>query len=90
MVGEKLISFGLVASLIRIQHALKWCLGVNDHVLAAGYADDQIWAKRTAVGRAERLLLEEVTVLHHPRQLDHVAQLSSGPTGRGHSACAAP
>ena len=68
----------LVAGLVRIEHALKRRLGVNDDVLAAGHVDDQIGSQHPVVA-AQLGLLGEVAVREHAGELDHVAKLHLTP-----------
>ena len=72
----------LVARLVGVEHALQRCLGVDHDVLAAGHVDDQVGPQHRPVV-AQRGLLDEVAVAHHPGELDHVAQLHLAPLAAG-------
>ena len=54
-------------------------LRVDDDVLPAGNADDEVGAEEIAVAVARRRLGDEVAVLEHPRELDDVPELRLAP-----------
>ena len=78
VVAQMLLALVLVAGLVGVEHSLQRRLGVDDDVLAAGQADDQVRAQRRLVAR-DRGLLGEIAVPDHARELDHVAQLHLPP-----------
>ena len=69
--------------LVGVEHALQRRLGVDDDVLAAGQADDQVRAQHVVSSPASGALLDEVAVADHPGELDHVAQLHLAPLAAG-------
>ena len=61
------------------RYACERNLRVDDDRLAAGDPDDEVGSQQLAVGVARRGLGDEVAVLEHARELDHVAQLRLAP-----------
>ena len=78
VVAQVPLALLLVARLVGVEHALQRGLRVDDDVLAAGHADDQVGPQRRLVP-GDRRLLDEVAVPHHPGELDDVAQLHLAP-----------
>ena len=82
MVAQVLLALLLVARLISVQHALQRSLGVNHHLLGARHAHHKIWPQRPLLA-SQRDLLDEVAVLDHSGELDHVAELHLSPLPPG-------
>ena len=72
------VALRLVLGLHRVEERRRRDLGVDDDVLAARQADDQVGREPAAVG-GDRLLDVEVAVLQHPRRFDDAPQLELAP-----------
>ncbi len=79
VVDEAALAGGLVRRLARLEEALQRHLGVDDHGLAAGQADDQVGADPGPVRSDGPHLLLEVAVADHAGDLDDPAELQLAP-----------
>ncbi len=71
-------ALAVVRSLERGEVSVKRNLGVHDDHLAARQPDEHVGPQDAVLPR-QRVLLNEVAVLDHPRHLDDVAQLKLAP-----------
>ena len=78
VVAQMALALFLVARLVRVQHALKGSLGIDDDVLAARHADDEVRPQGPILA-ADRGLLDEIAVADHSRELDDVTELHLPP-----------
>ena len=78
VVAEVTLALALLGGLERIEIRGQRSLCVDDHVLAAGNADDEIRTQESVL-RGLRRLRDVVAVLDHPGVLHDVAQLRLSP-----------
>ena len=79
VIGEQRLARRFVRRLERAQVRVERRLRVDDDVLAAGQADDDVGPHAAIVVAVDRLLLLEIAVLDHAGELDDALQLQLAP-----------